>query len=269
MHLAFIAHIQNLLNDATLAEKGARRGLHRLTEVTCRRYVVQCQQTGTKRDRSGVETSSTECLSSPEDVALLLYQLCDTGKWNLHDLLLNRLLSSAETVHNFAFPAFFLPLLGTLLFRLQSYPDHVSSYVDFFKAVLEDYRQRYIQPKPPSSDWAYSPEGCSDSYCYDCKKLDDFLLDPVKVMERFPVDNRQRAHLHQQLNRTSHSHDTDRSTYPETLVVKKRQSSSQEKFMEWQARVAEAEKALGAMDGDVLKELLEEQYSEILDFKKV
>lgn len=269
MHLAFIAHIQNLLNDASLAEKGARRGLHRLTEVTCRSYVVQCQQTGTKRDRSGAETSSMECLSSPNDVALLLHQLGDTGKWDLHDLLLNRLLLSAETVHTFAFPAFFLPLLETLVSRLQSCPKHISCYVDFFQIVLEYYRLRYIQPKPPGSDRAYSPEGCEDRYCYDCDKLNQFLVDPVKEIERFLVDNRRRAHLHQQLNRTGHSHETDRSTYPETLVVKKRQSRSQKKFTEWQSRVAEAEKALEAMDGDVLKELLQEQYSEILDFEKV
>lgn len=269
MHLAFIAHIQYYLNDASLEEKGARRGLHRLTEVTCRRYVVQCQRTGTKRDRSGAETSLTECLSSPEDIAFLLHQLCDTGKWDLHNLLLKRLLLSAETVHTFAFPAFFLPLLETLVSRLQSRPDHTSCYVDFFQIVLEDYRLRYIQPKPRGSDWAHSSEGCGDRYCHDCDKLNEFLVDPVKEIERFRVDNRRRAHLHQQLNRTSHSHDTDRSTYPETLVVKKKQSPSQKKFTEWQSRVAEAEKALEAMDGDVLKELLQEQYSEILDFEKV
>ena len=41
--------------------------------------------------------------------------------------------------------------------------------------------------------------------------------------------------------------------------VQKKQSTSQKKFPEREARVAEAEKAMEAMDGDVLEELPEEQ----------
>ena len=77
MRLAFIARIHSIYNDVELAEKGAQPGLDRLLQVTCQNFVVQCQQTGTKRDRSGGEISSTECLSNHEDVALLMHQLSD------------------------------------------------------------------------------------------------------------------------------------------------------------------------------------------------
>ena len=269
MRLAFIAYIQSVHDDATLADRGARPGLVHLTEVTCRRFVVECRQTSVKRDRSGAETSLTECLSNSEDVALLLDQLSGKGNWKPHALLLNRLLYSAETVHTFAFPAFFLPLLATLVTRLQSFPEKITLYVEFFRAVLEKYRLRYIQLEPPCSDWACSPEGCGGRYCHDCEKLDEFLLDPTKEIERFPVANYRRAHLHQQLDRTGHRHDTDRSTYPEALVVEKRQSFSQKAPTGWQARVVEGEKALEAMDGDVLKELLGGQHGEIMSLRKV
>ena len=263
MRLAFIVHILSTYDDETIEDKGARPGLHRLIEVTCRRFVVQCQQTGTKRDRSGAEISSTaECLSNSEDVALFLHQLSDWQDWSDHDHLLDRLSLSAESVHTFAFPAFFLPLLTTIANRLESFPDHVSRYQELFRTVLINYRLRYLQSKPPGSDWARSPEGCGERYCNDCKKLDRFLLDPTQEIEKFAVHSSNRAHLHEQLDRTRHSHVTDGSG---TLVVKKAQSALHKAFMEWEARIAEGEKALGAMNQDVLKELLAEEYTEIIE----
>ena len=263
MCLAFIVHILSIYNNETIQDKGAGPGLNRLTEVTCRRFVVQCQQTGTKRDRSGAEISSTvECFSNSEDVALFLHQLYDAEDWFNHDCLLDRLSLSAESVHTFAFPAFFLPLLAQLVSRLQSFPNHMSSYKELFRTVLKNYRLRYIQSRPPGSDWARSSEGCGERYCFDCKKLDRFLLDPIMEIEKFAVYSSNRAHLHQQLNNTRHSHVTDNSG---TLVVKKAQSALHKAFMDWEARVAEGEKALGAMNQDILKELLEEEYTEIVE----
>ena len=263
MRLAFIAHILSTYNDETIEDKGGRPGLNRLIEVTCRRFVVQCQQTGTKRHRSGAEISSTvECFSNPEDVALFLNQLSDWEDWFNHDRLLDRLSLSAESVHTSAFPAFFLPLLATLVTRLQSFPDHMSGYKGLFRTVLKNYRLRFVQAKPPGVDWARASEGCGERYCYDCKKLDKFLLDPTMETERFPVCNSNRAHLHQQLDDTRHSHVTDRSG---TLVVKKAQSALYKASVDWEARVAEGEKALRAINQDILKELLEEEYTEIVE----
>ena len=264
MRLAFITHILSTYSNETIEDKGARPGLNRLTQVTCKRFVVQCYQTGTKRDRFGAEISSTvECFTYSDDVALVLHQLSDSEDWLNHDRLLDRLSFSSESVHTFAFPAFFLPLLATLVTRLQSFPDLLSRYKELFWTVLCNYRLRYIQSKPPGSDWARAPEGCREHYCRDCTKLDTFLLDPVQEIERFPVSNGNRAHLHQQLDDTRHSHVTDRSG---TLVVTKAQSASHKVFMDWEARVAEGEMALRAMDQDILKELLEEEYTEIVEW---
>ena len=263
MRLAFIVHILSTYDVETIEYKGGRPGLRRLIEVTCTRFVVQCQQTGTKRDRSGAEISSTvECISNSEDVALFLHLLSDWEDWFDHDHLLDRLSLSAESVHTFAFPAFFLPLLATLANRLESSPDHISRYQELFRTVLRNYRLRYIQSKPPGSDWARPPEGCGERYCNDCKKLDMFLLDPIQEIERFPVCSSNRAHLHQQLDRTGHCHVTDGSG---TLVVKKAQSALHKAFMDWEARVAQAEKALGALNQDILKEILAEEYTEIVE----
>ena len=266
MRVAFIVHLQRTNDDGTPTDIGASQGLDHLLETTCQGFVVQCQQTGIKRNRSGAETSSTESSSSAEDVGLLLRQLSYKGNWVIHDLLLDRLLSSAQSVQILAFPLFLLPLLATLITGLQSSPNHISHYEHFFREVLAHYRTRYIQPKPKDSDWAHSPQGCGARYCHDCRKLDKFLLDPTQQVERFPVNNGARAHLHQQLDGTGISHVTDGS---ETLVVSKKQNAMHRAFTEWQARVAEAETAFQAMDQDVLKELLGEQFTEITDFHNV
>lgn len=171
-------------------------------------------------------------------------------------------------MHTFALPAFFQPLLATLIHWLREVSNHIPRFTESFQTVLGNYRFHYIQPKPPGGDWTFPPEGCG-RHCHDCKSLDEFLGDPTKMIERFPIDSYRRAHLHQQLDSTGHRHGTDRSMYPETLVVKKRQSSSQKAFTEWQARVVEGEKELYAMDGDVLKELLGDRYSEIMYLVKV
>ena len=262
MRIAFVVYILSTCIDETIEDKGARPGLNRLVEVTCRRFVVQCHQTGTKRDRFGTETSSgVECFSDSDDVALFLHQLSDSEDWSDHDHLLDRLSLSSKSVHTFAFPAFFLPLLAKLVTRLQLFPDHVSRYRELFQTVLRNYRLRYIQSKPPGSDWARDSEGCGERYCHDCKKLDRFLLDPTQEIERFAVCNSDRAHLHQQLDNTGHSHITDARG---TLVVKKAQSVLHKASMDWKVRVTEGEETLRAMDQNLLKELLEAAYTEMV-----
>lgn len=263
MRIAFITHILSTYDHKAIAARGATPGINRLAEVTCRRFFVQCQQTGTKRDRFGAEISSTvECSSNSEDVALFLHQLSEVEDWFDHDRLLGRLSLSAESVHTFAFPAFFLPLLATLVTSLQSFPEEMFRYKELFRTVLKNYRLRYIQSKPPGSDWARPPQGCGERYCPECKKLDIFLLDPTREIERFPVSSSNRAHIHQQLYDTRHSHVTDTSG---TLVVKKAQNALHKASMDWEVRVAEGEKALGAMDQDILKELLEEEYTQLVE----
>ncbi len=66
-----------------------------------------------------------------------------------------------------------------------------------------------------------------------------------------------------------HSHGTDRSTYPETLVVKKAERKSHKAYKACKARVVEAEKLLGAMGQDMLKELVREQYTELIDLRSI
>jgi len=269
MLVAFIVQLRIIYTEASLAEKGAKSDFDSLVQAICSRFSVQCQQTGTKRDHSGDETSPNECLSNADDIALFLHQLGSTGNGDLHVTLLNRLTTSLDQVPNTPLHTFYMSLLSKLATQLQPYPESIPRSRDFFSRTLQVYRLQYIQPKPSGGDWSYSPEGCGRGHCADCQKLDTFLLDPQKAVERFSVSKNRRQHLHQCLNSTGHSHETDRSTYPETLVVKKAESKSHKAYKAWKARVAEAEKLLGGMDQIVLEQLLGERYAELMDLRSI
>jgi len=269
MLVAFIVQLRIDHTETSLAEKGAKSDFDSLVEAICSRFSVQCQQTGTKRDHSGDETSPNECLSNADDIALFLHQLASRGKWDLHVTLLNRLTASLDLVPDTALHTFYMSLLTKLATQLQPHPESIPPYREFFSRTLQVYRFQYIQPKPSGGDWSCSPEGCGRGHCADCQKLDTFFLDPQKAVERFSVSKNRRQHLHQCLNSAGHSHETDRSTYPETLVVKKAESKSHKAYKAWKARVVEAEKLLGAMGQDMLKELLREQYTELIDLRSI
>ena len=269
MLVAFIVLLQADHTEASLAEKGAKSGFDSLVEAVCSRFSVQCQQTGTKHDHSGDETSPSECLSNADDIAIFLHQLASRGEWDLPVTLLNRLTASLDLVPNTALHTFYMSLLTKLATQLQPHPESIPLYRDFFSRTLQVYRFQYIQPKLSGGDWSCSPEGRGHGHCADCQRLDTFLLDPQKAVERFSVSKNPRQHLHQCLNCVGHSHGTDRSTYPETLVVKKAETKSHKAYKAWKARVGEAEKLLGAMGQTMLKELLREQYTELIDLRSV
>lgn len=260
---AFVSKLQADYSVEKLIEKGAKDELDSLVEDLCHGFALECQQTGIKRDRSGNETSSIEPLVGSEDVALLLHQLCQQERWVLHQALLDRLTPSLKSIPVEALSAFFIPLLMQLATQLRAHPGQIHRYRDLIYLIIRAYKVRYVQSKPANGNLACSPVGCD--YCSDCRKLDAFLGSRTKEIERFSVGKAKRHHLHELLNDTRHSHETDRSTYPETLVVKKAPSKAQRVFKAWEARCVEAERVLGAMDQDMLKQILTVHYESSVD----
>lgn len=269
MLIAFIVQIQADNTEASLRSKDAVSEFDSLIEAVCSRFTVQCQQTGTKRDRAGEETSPNDCLTNADDIALFLHQLASRRRWDLHVTLLTKLTANLDLVPNTALHTFYMSLLPKLATQLQPHPEYILPYREFFQDTIQAYRLSYIQPEPPSGNWSTPPKGCGRPQCADCQKLAIFLLDPQNEMERFPVSKNRRQHLHQCLEYTKHSHETDRSTHPETLVVKKAQTESLKAYKAWKARIAEAEKLLGGMDQGVLKEIWGERYAELMDLRSI
>ena len=71
------------------------------------------------------------------------------------------------------------------------------------------------------------------------------------------------------LNGTGLSHETDRSTYLETLVVRKAKTRAQRATVEWEARVVEGEVLFQSVDQRTLKQLLGDQFEELRDLRSV
>lgn len=253
-HVTFVAQVLTDDPDRVLADPGAESEFDWLLETVCRRFLPYYKLKGTKRDRTGNEMSSTDCGIDPEHLAHLLHQLSRRQAWDFHSALLDRIALGIDTVPTPAFSTLFIPLLAKLADHFKSDPEHMSRYETFFQRIVRTFQTRCVQLKPTTGTWACDPEGCGR--CKDCQKLDDFLRDPRRPVELFPVSKNRRMHLHQLLEDTGHSHETNRNTKPETLVVKKKISTSQRVSQQWEARVTESEKLLRDMDQTVLQKLL-------------
>ncbi|KAL8691564.1 MAG: hypothetical protein Q9218_003243 [Villophora microphyllina] len=125
--------------------------------------------------RAGNEFSSTDLISEPENIAILLQNPQQKEKWGLHTALLSRVVQAVDSIDKAAFLGFFLPCLKRLAGELSATPAHINRYEAFSQLILETYQKRYINPRPAKGDWECEPEGCG---CNDCTKLDRFLLDP-------------------------------------------------------------------------------------------
>lgn len=156
--IAFITTLQSLHTDESLAEKGAQPHFDTLKQAVCSDFQVQYHQSGSKRDRAGVEISSTQCLSNVDDVAALLCQLARAETWNLHQALSNRIISSVLSMPTTLMPMFFMLIIIELVRQFSSHPGHVAHYGSLFQDIIQAFRLRYIQPKPSGGDWAARSE---------------------------------------------------------------------------------------------------------------
>ncbi|KAL8789139.1 MAG: hypothetical protein Q9195_006959 [Heterodermia aff. obscurata] len=262
---AFIVRLQSLNDRIQIPLEDAQPGLYSIVDTVCSSFLVQWHSKGTKRNRSGTETSTPECVSHPGDVATLLQHLSTPETRHLRAKLLARLSSSLDPAPTIAFPAFFMPLLAALIPHLQSHPQHIPEYAPLFQQTLRFYKNRYIQAAPPTSNWSFPSLGCKR--CQDCQRLDAFLLDPSQRVLKIRAHKSTRAHLHQRLEYTGHKHETDRSTYPETLVVTKAKSEKMGVYEAWEKRVKEGEEVLKGMEKGVLEKLLGARWAERCDLR--
>ena len=199
-------------------------------------------------------------------MALLLSQLRATGLIDELRLIVEKLSRAASTCELVAFESFYIPLLSKLIDEIIIEPNILHDYRALFRNVLSFYVKRYIQPEPPADSWARKSAGCGASDCPDCADLDRFLLDPRQRSKGFPRCSSERFHLHQQLNRTKHSHETD---HTETLIVTKALETKDIRHGEWIKRAYSAQENISGFNQVVLKRLSGSKYSHIVDLHAV
>lgn len=138
-------------------------------------------------------------------------------------------------------------------------------YGNLVRKLLPSYLRRYAEAQPTQpKDYRRPRGGCG---CSNCRALDDFVTNPKRKVGRFPVNNNQRAHLHNMCVRSPDLiHKTERRGSPYTLVVTKTTRDYEMEKAAWQDRRGEAKEQLHKLGELVdLPALLGDQYESIVE----
>jgi hypothetical protein len=191
-----------------------------------------------------------------------------THSWD--DLLMVlslKIAAQASSIPPIEFNPLWLPFLDKLLGVLTrtSTPLSTPRYQQVFLVILESYLDRYVGQEPSAEvDWTLPLVGC---HCVDCSGLNQFLGSATRTTTGFSVGKKRRQHLHQVLDGLGGActHETNRRTYPETLVVTKKASKAEQARIEWAARFKKAQEQLGRFeDPEGLQTLLGADYQRIM-----
>lgn len=208
-------------------------------------------------------------LMEGNDLACLIDHCRSMGLIVEQESILGKLLSGANTVDVSAFGTLLIPFLTHLLklLNLDKTSTHDPVIRFFFQRTIDTYVRRYVNlesSKP--SDWSQPRRGCD---CADDRELDIFLIDPKQKVGRFAVNKKRRGHLHDRLNSTECTHETERRGSPQTLVVTKTHGAWQKTHRVWQQRCKTASQIFYAMGLQALENLLGERYGELVGLEAV
>ncbi|KAG7004618.1 hypothetical protein G7Y79_00024g055680 [Physcia stellaris] len=261
---AFATRLMSAYEEGKIDKQQANETHQVLLQSLCQNFSVECVKYSKRMEPGTDQLGDVECLTNADDVDLLMYQL--NAKDMLNGLLqiMKQLLAEAKTCDTMAFEAFYLLLLKHLITRINAQPNLLEIYRPLFSRVLSLYICRYVQIEPPAANLSRDREGCGR--CSDCHTLDKFLVDPKLKSRDFPVSKSRRHHLHEMLNDTRHSHETDRYR-GDTLVVTKASSSSDRKHTEWKKRFARAQEQIQSFDQKALQNVLGEMYETIVELR--
>lgn len=137
---------------------------------------------------------------------------------------------------------------------------------DAYQSLLRQYLLIFVGREPQKQNVAIRQVSCP---CKDCSALNRFLASPSEQVGRFPMSKKRRQHLHNQLDRhyIDCTHETERWSYPETLVVTKLTKHLEDVTLKWSKRRIQAEAQLWAFDQAKLRVLLSDQYEEIMEMR--
>lgn len=208
------------------------------------------------------DDTSPSAFMAGDDIATLVGYCISLHLDGEIDQIFDRIKGEAAIVDVSAFQILLLPFLRSLLALMQRYniPYTNSRYQACFQNLLELYVQRFIGAEPPAPpDWAKPRKGCG---CTDCQSLDRFLLDPNCMTGRFPLAEKRRRHLENQI-RSTYEHVTDRTGIPYTLVITKNHNTWKESLKAWRQRCDEAFANIQSIGLPALKGLLADRFTEL------
>ncbi|RGP79497.1 hypothetical protein FLONG3_2245 [Fusarium longipes] len=184
---------------------------------------------------------------------------------NLKDQFMTKVIKQADKLPAAELFSMWIPYLRSSVEALQkeNVPLTTPLYKKFFSALVLATLRCYLGPEPPKAfGWSVAGVDCP---CGNCKKLNAFLALPTVVSARFPTNKNRRFHVHKQIERAriGYTHETDRNTIPNTMVVTKTIQPGHVKLQNWRARRKQCAKAFGEFGVERLKTLLGSSYVEV------
>ncbi|KAK4215753.1 hypothetical protein QBC37DRAFT_386003 [Rhypophila decipiens] len=172
-----------------------------------------------------------------------------------------KIVAHADDIPEDEFSPVWVPFLASFIETFQTRGIDLSSprSQQLGSAILDSYLSKYLG-KEPTQDLDYSrPRLRTSCVCADCTQLNHFLVSPTRNTLRIPAPKKRRQHLHNMLDadgRGRCSHQTDRSTRPETLVIEKYGWPTDQPKQAWRDRAAAILKEIGKFDQDGLRKIL-------------
>ncbi|CAJ2501042.1 Uu.00g038950.m01.CDS01 [Anthostomella pinea] len=164
------------------------------------------------------------------------------------------------------FKSLWIPLLQDLFHVIGKHGVLLSEprWLVFYQSIITAYLFTCVGERPKET---YSTKTVECLIrCKDCTALNEFLADPTRQVGCFPLAKARRQHLHSRIEAAGDhcTHETVRSTRPETLVVTKRSSGCEADVKSWEERRVQAEKQLDAFDQQKLRVVLADLYQDIM-----
>ncbi|KAI1390244.1 uncharacterized protein F4822DRAFT_401332 [Hypoxylon trugodes] len=182
-------------------------------------------------------------------------------------LLAEKISTQAENIKGREFKPFWIPLLQGLFPVFEQYRVPLPSphWTRIYQLLFQAYLSNFVQKPPSGVPISRQRISCN---CKDCINLNQFLASPAEAIGRFPVDKNRRTHLHDMLDMAGADctiqHEEERSGSPQTLVVKKTTSQSDEAMDAWWERRLQAERQLKAFNQTWLRVVLGDWYDNIM-----
>lgn len=143
---------------------------------------------------------------------------------------------------------------------------HQRLFINIFDAYLDSN----VGPSPDHADMTFARPRIP-CICNECYHVNDFLSDGTKQVFRRQLTKPQRYHIHQRLD--AHGidcqHETERHTYPETLVITKTTTKSQKVVDAWNSNKRFAQDKIKEFPVQALKVLLGPEYERIVTMEKL
>lgn len=244
-----------------LADQFSLQSLDQAPKVSKRLMTVGSWET---RHFSQTRTVAAPDYDNSKNIATLLCHSLSLGLETELDQIITKLVSEVAKAPVNLFEVIYLPFLKALIDKLRekSLSTQDSPFQRLFQMTLGTYVIQYVQPEPvPPKDWTRPSVSCR---CSDCQALNAFLRAPDRQVGRFAVNKQRRAHLHQRIDSSGMTHETERRGSPQTLVVTKNLAQHHAAHKAWAQRCNVARNHIQNLGMEAVKEFLSEMYGPVM-----